>query len=261
MRQAETEFCMTLRKRRKETETVQLHFQNEPILIAIQNVDDRKVYLNVGGKLFSSHAKDLEKMPDSMLSHLLDKPWKEASSSEAVFIDRDPTHFQLLLDFLATGNVNLPSTKADIEQIKQETEFYQLNSIKERLNDWEKKSQGKGPPFFIGDRVRLKSTNLYRIFAKEYGWRFDGSSKKVPLSMQSFNLFSPPVKCGICGLNSSSVSGLYKNALDYPRSQLNTTGEVKKIYGLCCCIDVSFGRSSTVFHLPSKLFRIAQPYE
>ncbi|PAV75294.1 hypothetical protein WR25_03654 [Diploscapter pachys] len=240
MRQAETEFCMTLRERRKETETVQLHFQNEPILIAMQHVDDRKVYLNVGGKLFSSHAKDLEKMPDSMLSHLLDKSWKEASS---------------------TGNVNLPSTKADIEQIKQETEFYQLNSIKERLNDWEKKSQGKGPPFFIGDRVRLKSTNLYRIFAKEYGWKFDGSSKKVPLSMQSFNLFSPPVKCGICGLNSSSVSGLYKNALDYPRSQLNTTGEVKKIYGLCCCIDVSFGRSSTVFHLPSKLFRIAQPYE
>ena len=45
----------------------------------MQNVDDRKIYLNVGGKLFFSHAKDLEKMPDSMLSHLLDKPWKEAS--------------------------------------------------------------------------------------------------------------------------------------------------------------------------------------
>ena len=47
-------------------------------------------------------------------------------ASEAVFIDRDPTHFQLLLDFLATGNVNLPGAKVDIEQIKQETEVFLL---------------------------------------------------------------------------------------------------------------------------------------
>ncbi len=43
-----------------------------------------------------------------------------------VFVDRDPKHFRLILNFLRDGTAALPSDPIELQEIKQEAEFFQV---------------------------------------------------------------------------------------------------------------------------------------
>lgn len=43
-----------------------------------------------------------------------------------VFLDRDPKHFRLILNFLRDGQVCLPSCPLELQEILQEALFYQV---------------------------------------------------------------------------------------------------------------------------------------
>lgn len=45
-----------------------------------------------------------------------------------VFLDRDPKHFRLVLNYLRDGNVCLPNCSIELHEILQEANFYQVQT-------------------------------------------------------------------------------------------------------------------------------------
>ena len=60
--------------------------------------------------------------------HLLDA--QRATAQGRIFIDRDPQHFGLILNFLRDGTCVLPTGVDARRQILQEADFYQLESLR-----------------------------------------------------------------------------------------------------------------------------------
>lgn len=46
-----------------------------------------------------------------------------------VFIDRDPKHFGLILNYLRDGSCVLPTDSQGLQEILQEADFYQVSLI------------------------------------------------------------------------------------------------------------------------------------
>ncbi len=55
---------------------------------------------------------------------------KDVSVQGRIFIDRDPQHFGLILNFLRDGICVLPTDVDTRRQILQEADFYQLDSLR-----------------------------------------------------------------------------------------------------------------------------------
>ncbi|PIC49207.1 hypothetical protein B9Z55_007886 [Caenorhabditis nigoni] len=51
--------------------------------------------------------------------------------SGAVFVDRDPTHFRLILNFMRDGDVDLQKYLEDVTEIQKEAVFYLLDGLVE----------------------------------------------------------------------------------------------------------------------------------
>ncbi|KAL0205205.1 hypothetical protein P9112_000512 [Eukaryota sp. TZLM1-RC] len=83
--------------------------------------------LNVGGKLFTTSIETLKKVEGSYLSTI-------DTNQELIFIDRDFTHFQLILNFVRDGDVFLPSECQSLLEIKAEAQFYRLPKLEEKID-------------------------------------------------------------------------------------------------------------------------------
>lgn len=88
-----------------------------------------RVKLNVGGALFETTLSTLQRYPDSMLGAMFsgrDGIHVPTDEQGYVFIDRDPTHFKAILNFLRTGKVSMPVGKSAREELATESDFYLL---------------------------------------------------------------------------------------------------------------------------------------
>lgn len=67
-----------------------------------------------------------------MLARLVAGDIPSASDSrDRLFIDRDPTHFRLVLNYLRDGDCSLPTTEAALSELLSEAEFYSLDGLRE----------------------------------------------------------------------------------------------------------------------------------
>ena len=74
---------------------------------------------------------DVDKMLTTMFSGRFSlEPQKDGS----FFIDRDPTHFRLVLNFLRTGTVILPSDQTARDELLLEAEFYNIKQMIDELS-------------------------------------------------------------------------------------------------------------------------------
>lgn len=112
--------------------------------------DSDTVKLNIGGKLFSTYKSTLMKRikkphTDSEYyePHLLQALVSGVSNvkldeNEAIFIDRDPTFFHIILNYLRYVNTNvkmkLPDNYRVLELVKRECDYYKLHSLFEMIN-------------------------------------------------------------------------------------------------------------------------------
>ncbi|XP_068616625.1 BTB/POZ domain-containing protein KCTD3 [Brachionichthys hirsutus] len=90
------------------------------------------IQLNVGGTRFSTSRQTLTWIPDSFFSSLLSGRISTLQDETgAIFIDRDPTAFAPILNFLRTKELDLRGV--NISVLRHEAEFYGITPLVRRL--------------------------------------------------------------------------------------------------------------------------------
>ncbi|KAK6307055.1 hypothetical protein J4Q44_G00222030 [Coregonus suidteri] len=90
------------------------------------------IQLNVGGTRFSTSRQTLMWIPDSFFSSLLSGRISSLlDETGAIFIDRDPTAFVSILNFLRTKELDLRGVNINI--LRHEAEFYGITPLVRRL--------------------------------------------------------------------------------------------------------------------------------
>lgn len=90
------------------------------------------VHLNVGGTRFSTSRQTLTWIPDSFFTALLSGRIPSLrDETGAIFIDRDPQNFSIILNYLRTKDINLQIT--DLRILRQEAEYYGITPLVKRL--------------------------------------------------------------------------------------------------------------------------------
>lgn len=113
-----------------------------------QPIDSEIVKLNVGGTLFSTlkstltkkikNPKTCEFYKDSIFEELLSGDLESKyDENKAIFIDRNPQYFGLVLDYLRMANTEeefkLPAA-INKNELKKEAKFYQLNGLLDKID-------------------------------------------------------------------------------------------------------------------------------
>uniref|UniRef100_A0A1I7TCK6 BTB domain-containing protein n=1 Tax=Caenorhabditis tropicalis TaxID=1561998 RepID=A0A1I7TCK6_9PELO len=96
------------------------------------------VELNIGGSLFQTTKSTLIKFNGFFRTLFESGLPIPRDSSGYIFIDRDPKHFRLILNFMRDGKINLPSLKADVLEIQQEAQYYLLDDLVKICNQGRK---------------------------------------------------------------------------------------------------------------------------
>ncbi|KAI5747208.1 hypothetical protein M8J77_012308 [Diaphorina citri] len=90
------------------------------------------VHLNVGGTRFSTSIQTLMWVPDSFFTALLSGRISSLKDETgAIFIDRDPKVFAIILNYLRTRDIDLKST--DLRTLRHEAEYYGIAPLVKRL--------------------------------------------------------------------------------------------------------------------------------
>ncbi|XP_060588703.1 BTB/POZ domain-containing protein KCTD3-like isoform X1 [Ruditapes philippinarum] len=90
------------------------------------------IQLNVGGKRFATSKETLTWIQDSFFTSLLSGRISSLKDDNgAIFIDRDPALFTVILNYLRTKEVDL--NNVDISSLKHEAEFYGIKPLVRRL--------------------------------------------------------------------------------------------------------------------------------
>jgi len=93
--------------------------------------DSGVVALEVGGKLFKTTISTLtSRAPNSMLAALFSGRHEvHSNAAGAVFVDRDPTYFSLILNYLRGGHLPASLPKLTLESLIDEADYYQLSAL------------------------------------------------------------------------------------------------------------------------------------
>mgnify|MGYP001319929566 CR=1 FL=1 len=89
----------------------------------------QRVKLNVGGSKFETTLSTLTRHPDSMLAVMFSGRHEVPRDDDGyVFIDRDGTHFRIILNFLRTGALDVPTSQKAASELTRELQYYQLDT-------------------------------------------------------------------------------------------------------------------------------------
>ena len=92
----------------------------------------QRVKLNVGGSKFETTLSTLTRHPDSMLAVMFSGRHEVPQDDDGyVFIDRDGTHFRIILNFLRTGVLDVPKSQKAANELTRELQYYQLDTCVE----------------------------------------------------------------------------------------------------------------------------------
>ncbi|CAL2033833.1 unnamed protein product [Caenorhabditis brenneri] len=87
------------------------------------------VKLNIGGTVFQTTKSTLTKF-DGMFKVMMETDIPVIKDKTgAIFIDRDPYHFRLILNFMRDGVVALPESDKEINEIHKEANYYLLDGL------------------------------------------------------------------------------------------------------------------------------------
>ena len=87
----------------------------------------RHITLNVGGTSFCTSEETLTKCKNAFFVRIAEEAL--ASHENTIFVDRDPTHFRTVLNYLRDGKCIFPETWQSLAELIKEAHFYQLSEL------------------------------------------------------------------------------------------------------------------------------------
>jgi len=103
--------------------------ERDELGIAPHKLPSNRILLDIGGSLFSTTTETLTKIPDSMIARMFSGRFPiHVNEDGRIFIDRDGSHFEYILNFLRDPERNAPKIKdkSTLEELKIECEYYGL---------------------------------------------------------------------------------------------------------------------------------------
>ncbi|XP_039734228.1 BTB/POZ domain-containing protein KCTD17 [Pteropus medius] len=148
------------------------------------------VRLNVGGTVFLTTRQTLCREQKSFLSRLCQGEELQSDRDEtgAYLIDRDPTYFGPILNFLRHGKLVLDKDMAE-EGVLEEAEFYNIGPliriIKDRMEEKDY-TVTQVPPKHVYRVLQCQEEELTQMVSTmSDGWRFEQVSGDLPASGQT----------------------------------------------------------------------------
>ena len=89
-------------------------------------VADKRIQLNVGGKVFECYSNTLKRFPESILANLDEKSKAFHSESNGYFFDRNPVVFDAILEACRTGELHMPRDICN-STLQRELEFWNIS--------------------------------------------------------------------------------------------------------------------------------------
>lgn len=134
------------------------------------------VRLNVGGTCFLTSRESLNREPRSLLSRLCLEGAGPQDETGAYLIDRDPTYFGPILNYLRHGKLILNKELSE-EGVLEEAEFYNISSlvrlVKERIRDNENRTS-QGPVKHVYRVLQCQEEELTQMVSTmSDGWKFE----------------------------------------------------------------------------------------
>lgn len=132
-------------KRQVERDRAEVCKLKEVVQLNLANFQQR-VKLNVGGCAFETSLSTLQRYPDSMLGTMFSGRAGivvPVDEDGFVFIDRSGSQFGVILDFLRTGKVRLPSGATARAELADEADYYLLRSHMEGAPGWRQEDAPK----------------------------------------------------------------------------------------------------------------------
>jgi flagellar motor protein MotB len=117
----------------KEMELVEKSKQEAQLVL--QNINkQQKITFNVAGQLFEMDCTVLASYPKSLLFHIMSVHLDKLD--QPIFIDRSPTEFKYIKEFMETGKVghSWRNTPKNISRIIDSSKFYQLEELAEYVS-------------------------------------------------------------------------------------------------------------------------------
>ncbi|CAL2033867.1 unnamed protein product [Caenorhabditis brenneri] len=127
------------------------------------------VKLDIGGTLFKTSKSTLTKFDGFFKTMLETDIPLEKDEHEAIFVDRDPKHFRLILNYMRDGFVNIPDSKSDVQEIQIEAQYYLLDGLVKLCNTQKPVSE--------------KKNNLFPKSVEEFTYAIVNSTKKAVIQV------------------------------------------------------------------------------
>ncbi|XP_034091798.1 SH3KBP1-binding protein 1 [Gymnodraco acuticeps] len=184
------------------------------------------IHLNVGGKRFSSSRQTLTWVPDSFFSSLLSGRISTLKDETgAIFIDRDPSLFATILNFLRTKE--LYPRSINVHMLMHEAEFYGITPLVRKLqlcDELDRSSCGNvlfngylPPPVYPAKR-----RNRHSVAGSQFMAGRAAPAERAPVRRSNT---MPP------NLGNSGILGRVSTEERTPGGQLSDTGMVRIICG------------------------------
>jgi len=90
-------------------------------------IPERRIKINVGGKIFETYPSLFAKYPDTFLGAMFHpRNINLYGDQTEFFVDRDPRTFQIILNFYRTGKI-IPLDTVPLELLREEMKFFALD--------------------------------------------------------------------------------------------------------------------------------------
>ncbi|KAL6741619.1 hypothetical protein Aduo_014854 [Ancylostoma duodenale] len=205
-----------------------------------------RVKINVGGGTFETSLTTLTRLDGTMLSIMVADRWRGQGE---LFVDRDPTYFPLVLNYLREGENFVPPSDLDArESLRREAEFYNLPGlVKLCLPEM----------FHVGDRVQWKANAIdsyWMSFVRFAGYR------ETTKWLECFGCGNEVERCVGAILERDLDDGTvinYENWKPLKHHMPFMKGKITKlVFNTCCCVKWD---NQWDTHLPKSALRLADP--
>jgi hypothetical protein len=134
------------------------------------------VTFNVGGTKFQALLATINNLKYHMLASLVSERFNVGTIEREYFIDREPTHFRFILNYLRDRKVSLPSSLSLLYQLLVEAEYYQIQPLLVLIEN-------------TIVELQEKNSNKILVITRKKGYlHFEGSNDVMKYMRQNFNI-------------------------------------------------------------------------